>query len=130
MAFRPASSPKRVKCGSPAAYYISNSRTGYPYLTIRITRHLANSLGVKKGDAVRLDVGTDRDKGLVRLTPVLRANQHWGGKGESNQSLYTGRAWSGDIEAAFPMAERITPLEVVDISRESGLTLKLKTTNS
>ena len=126
MAFRPASSPRRVKCCSPAAYAIANNN-GYKSLTLRITRQLAYSAGITKGTPARFDLGTGSDAGLLRITPVTSSTRHWGGKGQSNQSLYLSCSWSGDLEAFFPYTAKMTSLEVVDISRTDGLVLKLAT---
>lgn len=124
--FRPAETPRRVKCCQPLAYFVA-SNNGTKSLTVRMTRALAFSAGFKPRDPVRIDIGTDSDAGTARLTKVTHSSRHWGSKGRSNQSLYLHVTWSGDIESAFPYAAKITGLEVLNISQEEGITLKIPT---
>jgi hypothetical protein len=124
--FRPARSSKRLKQAAPAAYFVAtNKRNDSLSLVVRITSSLAHSAGITDRSAMRFDVGSDSDKGLMRLTPVAQSNRHWCRKGRSNQSFYVHCSYSDEVEEFFPKVSKIAPLEVVDISREDGITIQL-----
>lgn len=121
--FRPATTPRRLKCCQPLAYYVTKNNGSFA-LTLRMTRALAHSAGFSPGDPVRIDIGSDGDACMIRLTKVLSSTRHWHSKGRANQSLYLHATWSGDIEALFPRKDKITGLAVIGISQDDGLTFK------